>query len=347
MTESSTNKLLDMFIAYSREDEQYRALLEKHLASLQRQGLINPWHDGKIEAGKEWEVEIETRLNQADIILLLISVDFLSSDYCYNVEMEKALKRHMNGDAKVIPIIVRPCHWEDSPFSKLQVLPNKGKAISTWGLDVDSPLNDIAKSLNELIKKLKKEKELYHQKLSFEIKELEKKKSFLEEEVTQLTLSNQQQIEILSNILGLKTSLKSSYLDVLKSSIEDKIVNIKTLSENFENTVSDWVVQLKSSIDIIKEEDSKIKNIEKKRKEYLKELQLCLVGLQKHIDKINESKKSDLNQVITQLSEDNIDESQEEEDSKEFVEGISGLFTKAQIDSINSIHRWIREIEKK
>lgn len=339
MTESSTAKSLDMFIAYSREDEQYRVLLEKHLVGLERQGLINPWHDGKIEAGKEWEAEIEVRLSQADIILLLISVDFLSSDYCYHIEMEKALKRHTDGEAEVIPIIVRPCHWEDSPFSKLQVLPNKGKAISTWGLDVDSPLKDIAKNLNELIKKIKKEKELYHQKLSFEIKELEKKKSFLQEEVTQMTLSKQTQIEIISSILEVKTSLEGDYLDVLKSSIKDKIAAIKTISDNFENTVSDWVAQLKNSMDIIKEEDGKIKNIEKARQEYLKNLQLSLDGLQTHIEKINESKKSDLSETSTQTSEEI------EDGSIDIDVGLP--FSPLGLNKITKTLKWIHDLDKK
>jgi tetratricopeptide (TPR) repeat protein len=114
---------LKLFYCYAREDKLYRAALEKHLGTLRRQGLIVDWHDRNINTGQEWAKEIDINLNEADIILLLISPDFIHSDYCYSKEMNRALERHENGTARVIPIILRPCDYEGAPFSGLQALP--------------------------------------------------------------------------------------------------------------------------------------------------------------------------------------------------------------------------------
>lgn len=111
---------INIFFAYSRENSDLRARLDKHLSTLKRNKSINTWFDGKIEPGKEWEAEIFQALQTADIVCLLISADFISSDYCYEVEMEEALQRHKLGESVVIPIILSHCDWSDTPFSKLQ-----------------------------------------------------------------------------------------------------------------------------------------------------------------------------------------------------------------------------------
>src|SRR4051812_25942213 len=96
-----------VFFSYSHADEALRDELEKHLKILQRQGIIEMWHDRRIGAGSELHGEIDENLNSADIILLLVSADFLNSDYCHDVEMKQAIKRHNNGEAIVIPVILR------------------------------------------------------------------------------------------------------------------------------------------------------------------------------------------------------------------------------------------------
>ena len=121
-----------LFFAYAREDQKLRAELAKHLAPLRRSRLLSDWHDGDITAGSEWAADIDQALHAADIILLLISPDFLASDYCYDNEMTKAVARHDAGQAVVIPIILRPCYWEDAPFGKLQALPKDAKPVSHW-----------------------------------------------------------------------------------------------------------------------------------------------------------------------------------------------------------------------
>ncbi len=97
--------MVEVFISYSHKDESFRKKLESHLAQLKRNGLISIWHDRKISAGKEWKGQIDDALERAKIVLLLISADFLASDYCYDVEMKRALDRHAKGETQVVPII--------------------------------------------------------------------------------------------------------------------------------------------------------------------------------------------------------------------------------------------------
>lgn len=121
-----------VFISYSHRDERLRNRLEVHLKLLQREGLIDIWHDREIEAGEDWKQKIDENLERADIILLLVSPDFLASDYCYEIEMRKALEMHEAKGARVIPIIVRDVNWKIAPLAKLNALPKDGKAVTAW-----------------------------------------------------------------------------------------------------------------------------------------------------------------------------------------------------------------------
>ena len=121
-----------VFISYSRKDEDMLLELEEHLALLKRQGVLHTWHDGQIPAGAEWASEISENLNAADVILLLVSPDFLASDYLGSIEVVRALERHKRGDARVIPVIVRPCDWHNAPFAKFQPLPRGAKPVTAW-----------------------------------------------------------------------------------------------------------------------------------------------------------------------------------------------------------------------
>ena len=102
-----------------------------------------------LAAGEEWSDQIDSHLNTADIILLLVSADFIASDYCYENEMKRAMERHESGDAIVIPVILRPVDWSNAPFAKLQALPKNGKAITTWG-NIDEAFTDVAKGIRRL-----------------------------------------------------------------------------------------------------------------------------------------------------------------------------------------------------
>ena len=149
MSESAKNPL-KLFYCYAHEDKVLRGALDSHLSILRRQGLIDVWYDGQISPGADWECEIERRLSTADIVLLLVSAAFLASDYCFGIEMKQALQRHEEGTARVIPIILRPVDWEDTPFSKLQVLPSGGKPVTKWQ-DPDEACEDIARNLRTVV----------------------------------------------------------------------------------------------------------------------------------------------------------------------------------------------------
>ena len=123
---------LTAFYSYSHRDESLRNKLDEHLSILRYQGLIRGWHDRKIVAGQTWETEIDREIEHADIVLLLVSSSFLSSDYCYGRELTRALERHAKGECEVIPIILKPADWSHSPMAKLQALPRDGKAVTTW-----------------------------------------------------------------------------------------------------------------------------------------------------------------------------------------------------------------------
>lgn len=144
-------------MSYSHTDEQLRDELEKHLAGLRRQGWITTWHDRRIGPGEELHGQISAQLNAADIILLLISADFLNSDYCYDVEMTRAMERHEQGTARVIPIILRPCDWHGAPFGKLMAVPADGRPVVKQAtlddgfLEVVRAIRQAAESLGGVI----------------------------------------------------------------------------------------------------------------------------------------------------------------------------------------------------
>lgn len=144
---------IEIFFSYSHKDAMLRDNLAKQLAHLKQQGLTVEWHDREIEAGRDWAHEVDTHLRTAHIILLLMSPDFLASDYCYNVEMMKALKRHENGEAIVIPIILRPVSWMDTPLGKLQALPQGGKPITLWS-NQDEAFFEVVREIQKIIQRL-------------------------------------------------------------------------------------------------------------------------------------------------------------------------------------------------
>ncbi len=143
-----------IFISYSHKDKRYCKQLESHLSILRHRKLIDTWHDGRLAPGQEWKQEILTQLNTAQVILLLISSDFLESSFCYGVEMQRAIARHDVGEALVIPIILRPVVWEGAPFAKLQTLPTDAKPVTSWS-DLDEAFADIVKGISQAIKKFR------------------------------------------------------------------------------------------------------------------------------------------------------------------------------------------------
>jgi len=121
-----------LFVAYSHADEALRGELDRHLAGMQRRGLICAWSDRCIEAGDDWRRQIHGAIEAAHVFLLLVSSDFLASDYCYDVEMTAAIRRTEAGLARLIPVIVRDCDWEGAPFARFQVLPGGAVPVTSW-----------------------------------------------------------------------------------------------------------------------------------------------------------------------------------------------------------------------
>ena len=150
---------IKIFYSYSRKDMDMRNRLENHLAALRKANRISTWHDLQLEAGTEWEPAILNKLDTADIILLLISSDFIDSEYCYGTELKRAITRHQEGTARVIPIILRPCDWNhsDVPFSKLNVLPTHAKAITSWA-DPEEAFTIVAQRIRETVDQLRAKK---------------------------------------------------------------------------------------------------------------------------------------------------------------------------------------------
>jgi hypothetical protein len=149
LSSAPSTRPLNIFYSYSHKDETLRDQLEKHLAILQRQGIISSWHDRAIQAGTEWEHDIDEHLESADIILLLVSADFIASDYCWGIEVKRAMERHSSGTARVIPIVLRAIDWSGAPFSKLQALPKDAKPVTSW-LNQDEAFADIARGIRQV-----------------------------------------------------------------------------------------------------------------------------------------------------------------------------------------------------
>lgn len=120
---------------------------------LKREGLIDTWHDRRITVGSELDVEISAQVEQVEVILLLVSPDFLASSYCYDREMLRAMERHEAGDAKVIPVILRPCDWHHAPFGKLMATPRDGKPVTQWP-DRDAAFLEVTGAIRAAIEKM-------------------------------------------------------------------------------------------------------------------------------------------------------------------------------------------------
>ncbi|MBN4002841.1 toll/interleukin-1 receptor domain-containing protein [Nostoc sp. LPT] len=146
-----------VFFSYSHKDEVLRDELATHLSMMKRQGVIEAWHDREISAGSEWANAIDDNLEVADIILLLVSANFLASDYCYDKEMTRAMERHETREARVIPVILKPTDWNGAPFGKLQALPKNAKPVTTWP-DQDEAFLNVAQGIRRVVEDIAKSK---------------------------------------------------------------------------------------------------------------------------------------------------------------------------------------------
>lgn len=149
-TPDALKQEIKLFYCYSHEDEDLRNELEVHISSLKRHYNLTHWHDRKILPGIDWRRAIDQHLATSNLVLLLISPYFMASDYCYGEEMQRALELHRAGIVHVIPIILRPTHWENTPFSALQMLPTDAKPVTSWP-NYDMAFHDIVQGINNLL----------------------------------------------------------------------------------------------------------------------------------------------------------------------------------------------------
>lgn len=149
----ATKPEIKLFYCYAREDKELRDELEKHLSILKRRYGLRSWHDREILAGDNWQEAINLHLDDAHLILLLISPDFMVSEYCYGKEMQRAFERQREGTCRIIPIILRPTYWEDELFSQLQILPTDAVPVTSWP-HRDLAFLNIAKEMSLVFKDL-------------------------------------------------------------------------------------------------------------------------------------------------------------------------------------------------
>jgi hypothetical protein len=141
---------LKLFYSYSSVDEPFRSELEDHLSLLKRDGFLESWSFRDINAGSDWEREIDDRLARADIVLLLVSASFIASRYCWEIELTRALERASRGEMMLVPVIIRPCDWQTAPFARFQALPDDAKPVTSWR-PRDKAWANVAAALRRLI----------------------------------------------------------------------------------------------------------------------------------------------------------------------------------------------------
>jgi hypothetical protein len=147
-------RTVEAFCSYSSKDSSFRDELETHLAVLIRERSLNLWSSRLIEPGMEWDSEIRKHLARSQVVLLLVSPDFIASQYSWEEELRYAIKRHEEGRARVIPIIIRPCDWSSTQLKILQALPTQGKPVTSWS-DRDAAWNDVTTGIRLVVEGLR------------------------------------------------------------------------------------------------------------------------------------------------------------------------------------------------
>ncbi|WP_437553969.1 AAA family ATPase [Sorangium sp. So ce367] len=150
----SAQEAVRLFISYSHEDKALRKELEKHIAPLRRDGLLQVWHDGLVIAGEDGARQIDQHLDEADVILLLVSPDFLASDDCVRRQMPRALARHRADQARVIPVLLRPADLHKAPFEGIEPLPKNDLPITLWQ-NRDEAWKDVATGIRSAVEALR------------------------------------------------------------------------------------------------------------------------------------------------------------------------------------------------
>jgi len=144
---------IEIFFSYAHEDQTLMNEVRRQLVLFDRQKVIRKWHDRLSSAEDGWRGQIDRRLRDARIILLFVSPDFFESDYCFDTEMQEAMRRHTAGQARIIPVILRCCLWQTAPFAQFQAVPKDGDPLRTWSnrdegsLDAATRIMDVVQEL--------------------------------------------------------------------------------------------------------------------------------------------------------------------------------------------------------
>ncbi len=154
LNELTLNDPLNIYISYAWADEFLEQRVQAHLQTLQQRTLITIWHTGMISAGKDWRQEIDSHLQNAHIILLLVSQNYFMDKVVYGIEMRGAMRRNAAGEARVIPIILSPCNWQQAPFATLLVLPKGGTSVVEWS-NRDAVIADTVKNIYVVVEELR------------------------------------------------------------------------------------------------------------------------------------------------------------------------------------------------
>jgi len=152
---SADKKTIKIFIAYSQKDRTELDALRTHATPLLRKGNIKIWFDGEIIPGEAWDAAIKANLHAADIILMLLSSHSLASDYFYEQEVKDALKRHEAGTARVVPVVLSACLWQETPLADLQGLPKGMKPINSW-LNREDAWHEVLLGVSSMIREIEK-----------------------------------------------------------------------------------------------------------------------------------------------------------------------------------------------
>lgn len=227
------NHKVEIYISYAQNDENLRIELENHLKVLETTNIISIWHYRKIIAGSEWRSEIDEHLRSSQIILLLISSDFIASEYCYGQEMHIAIERHYNNEAIVIPIILRAVDGlELTPFGKLNVLPKNTEPITSWN-NLDEAFSNVVKGVRERIERFfNKNNNVYEEEIDNKFSEKYIRNVNKEIEKSNILLKDNMSLRVIHN--RLKESAPYTYrndfiLKILEKLKENKVAVITGL----------------------------------------------------------------------------------------------------------------------
>jgi tetratricopeptide (TPR) repeat protein len=247
-----------LFISYSHRDEELRQQLDKHLAPLKRQKVIEAWHDRQIPAGTEWANEIDENLRNADIVLLLVSPDFVASDYCSNTELGIAMSRHQQGAAIIIPVVLEPCDWSWLPFAKFQAFPKDALAVTSWPNQNEAFLN-VATGIRKVAQDI-----LAQRQGQFQQKEAnqEKYKAKVEQVLSvstngEISVADRDTLEELRESLGLTTAEAQEAEDSAYQPFFDRAEK----QEKYKKTLLKYIESYPFSEDIIKQLENRQRDL--------------------------------------------------------------------------------------